>query len=140
MMRGRASSGLADRLRHLWRRARGRLVPRPWRLSGIVAECDDVPDRIPIRRAFLVGARSNWKWLVFDCPCRTGHRVMLNLDPGRRPTWTVRLTRRGRITVSPSIDYRGQDRSCHYFIRDGRLVWASRTRRRPVHSIEEVDT
>ena len=129
----RARSWLAERLRHLWRRASGWLVPRPWRLAGIVAECDEVPERIPMRRAFLVGVSSHWKWLVFDCPCRTGHRIMLNLDPGRRPSWTVRLTRRRRITVAPSIDYSGQHRSCHYFIRDGRLVWASRTRHPPMH-------
>ena len=120
----RFSSGFTERLRRLWRKATAWLVPCPWHLAGIVSECDEVPERIAVRGAFLVGARPNWKWLVFDCPCRASHRIMLNLDPGRCPSWTLRLSQRRRITISPSIDYRGRDRSCHYFIRDGRLVWA----------------
>ena len=112
-----------------WRTVTALLVVRPWLLAGIVSEGDEVPDRIPVRRAFLVGVPSSWKWLVFDCPCRTGHRIMLNLDRGRRPHWTIHVSRRRRITVSPSIDYRGSNRSCHYFIRDGRVVWARGSRR-----------
>ena len=112
-----------------WRMVTALLVVRPWLLAGIVSEGDEVPDRIPVRRAFLVGIPPNWKWLVFDCPCRTGHRIMLNLDRGRRPHWTIQVSRLRRITVSPSIDYRGSNRSCHYFIRDGRVVWARGPRR-----------
>ena len=55
------------------------------------------------------------KWLAFDCPCRTGHQIMLNLDRRRTPYWTVTNTR--RLTVSPSIDSYGPGRRCHYFVR-----------------------
>ena len=113
-----------ERLRRLWHAATRRMVLRPWILAGTVAEGDEVPDLIPVRRAFLVGAPSNWKWLVFDCPCGAGHRIVLNLDRGRAPYWTLRLSRRRRITIHPSIDYRGRNGSCHYFIRNGRVVWA----------------
>ena len=37
----------AERLRRLWRTATGWLVLRPWTVAGIVAEADEVPDRIP---------------------------------------------------------------------------------------------
>ena len=120
---------LAERLRRLWGRAATFLVFRPWLLAGTVSEGDEVPDHLPARRAVVVGARSGWKWLVFDCPCRTGHRIMLNLDPDRRPYWNLRVSSTRRLTVSPSIDYRGNGLSCHYFIRDGRVVWFRRTRR-----------
>ena len=123
------SRRLAKRLRRLWGGAATRLVFHPWLLGGIVSEGDEVPDRIPARRAFLVGVPSGWKWLVFDCPCRAGHRIMLNLDPDRRPYWILRVSSTRRLTVSPSIDYRGNGLSCHYFIRDGRVVWFRRTRR-----------
>lgn len=122
------SVGLRARLSRLWRKATAWFGVRPWRLAGTVEEADEVPTRIPVHRAFLVGIHPHYKWLVFDCPCTAGHRIMLNLDPSRRPYWTLRLSRRQRITISPSIDYRHRDRSCHYFIRDGRLVWASRPR------------
>ena len=114
---------LATRLRRLWDMAAIRLVFRPWLLAGTVSDGDEVPDRIPPRRAVLVGGPSRWKWLVFDCPCHTGHRIMLNLDPHRRPHWKLRVSPTRRITVSPSIDYRGRDRSCHYLITGGKVVW-----------------
>ena len=114
---------LRERLWRLWGMTAMRLVFRPWLLAGTVSEADEVPERIPARRAFLVGAPSGWKWLVLDCPCRAGHRVMLNLDPVRRPCWNVRVSPKRRITVSPSIDYKGSDRSCHYLIKAGRVVW-----------------
>lgn len=124
----RLSRWLGERLRGLWGRATTRLVLRPWLLAGTVSDGDEVPDRIPARRAILVGASSRWKWLVFDCPCRTGHRIMLNLDPDRRPYWNLRVSPTRRITVSPSIDYRGRDRSCHYLITAGKVVWDHRFR------------
>ncbi|MFD0309125.1 DUF6527 family protein [Streptomyces sp. NPDC127119] len=61
------------------------------------------------------------KWLIFDCPCRERHRVMINLDSGNRPAWTV-LTL-SPLTLAPSVDeVRGTTR-CHYFIRNGRIQW-----------------
>lgn len=127
------SRRLAERLRRLWGRAATRVVFRPWLLDGMVSAGDEVPDRIPERRALVVGTHSSWKWLIFDCPCRTGHRIMLNLDPGRWPYWKLRVSSRRRITVSPSIDYRGRDRSCHYLITAGRVVWdRSRPSRMPL--------
>lgn len=86
-------------------------------------QADDVPTVIPPRRAFLVGNWRRRKWLVFDCPCASGHRIMLNLDRRRRPFWRLRASRRRWITVSPSVAYRGTGRSCHYVLRNGRVLW-----------------
>ncbi|MEU4298937.1 DUF6527 family protein [Kitasatospora aureofaciens] len=42
-------------------------------------------------------------------------------QPERPPNWTVKSSK--PLTVSPSIDeLRGSER-CHYFIRDGHIVW-----------------
>lgn len=96
---------------------------RPWRLGGIVSDIDDVPSRIPPRRAFLVAAAQRNKWLVFDCPCGTGHRLTVNLDEARYPFWRLRIARGRRITLSPSVDYHDDLRSCHYFLWKGRVAW-----------------
>lgn len=95
---------------------------QPWRIIGSADSVDEIPDRLPRNGVTLVGDGTRTKWVVFDCPCRTGHRIMLNADPARRPTW--KLSNAGRLTILPSIDYRGQDRRCHYFIRNGRIAWA----------------
>ena len=93
-----------------------------WRIVGAVDSADEVPTRLPRNGAVLVGSRSRPKWVAFDCPCRTGHRIMLNADKARSPSWSVAAGR--NLTLSPSIDYQGTQRRCHYFIRNGYVMWA----------------
>ncbi|MER8746123.1 DUF6527 family protein [Mesorhizobium sp. M1004] len=93
-----------------------------WRVVGAVESADEVPERLPRNGVALIGDINRMKWIVFDCPCRTGHRIMLNADPSRRPHWT--LNQVVRLTISPSVDFKGSQRRCHYFIRNGRIAWA----------------
>jgi hypothetical protein len=93
-----------------------------WRIVGEAESADEVPDRLPRNGVALVGNLNRTKWIVFDCPCRSGHRIMLNADPGRNPRWTLHQVK--SLTIFPSIDFRGGHRRCHYFIRSGRIVWA----------------
>lgn len=108
-----------------WRAVAERVFCRPWRVEATVADMDEVPERIRRRRAFVVATETRRKWLVFDCPCGHGHRVLLNLDRARRPFWTVRTTKRGAFTLRPSVDYRDGRRSCHYFVSEGRVEWVA---------------
>jgi hypothetical protein len=94
----------------------------PWRIVAAVAAADEVPTTLPRNGVVLVGNHQHSKWLVFDCPCRTGHRIMINLDRANRPYW--RLSGRYRISVEPSIDFKNAQRRCHYFIRNGKIAWA----------------
>lgn len=102
------------------------LPGRSWRIVSIVEAADEVPRKLPRNAAVLVGSMSMPKWLVFDCPCRSGHRVMLNLDRARYPHW--RLGKSKKLTVAPSVDWNGSGRSCHYYIRGGRVSWAHNMR------------
>ncbi|MET8631769.1 DUF6527 family protein [Streptomyces sp. NPDC004680] len=81
----------------------------------------DVPDRLRRKQAVLVGTATNTKWLVFDCPCSQKHRVVLNLNPGRRPAWTV--AKPAPLTLTPSVDETLPESRCHYIIRNGRIHW-----------------
>ena len=118
-------------LRRIWRPAAfwrlhtlaERLTSRPWRLAATVSDMDEVPQHISARRAYLVATATRPKWLVFDCPCGTGHRIVLNLDRARRPVWTVRLSKRGTLTLRPSVNYRDERRKCHYVLLDGQVKW-----------------
>lgn len=49
---------------------------RRWAIEMTVSDIDDVPTRIPKRRAYLIAASKLEKWLVFDCPCNSGHQIM----------------------------------------------------------------
>ena len=107
-----------------WRRVAERVFAPPWRVEATVSEMDEVPRRIRSRRAFLVATPTRRKWLVFDCPCGTGHRILLNLDRTRLPFWTLRLSANRQFTLHPSVDYQDDSRSCHYFLSRGRVEWA----------------
>ena len=86
-----------------------------------VEAADEVPKTLPVDGAILVGTTRYPKWLAFDCPCRTGHRILLNLHKTRRPYW--RVTSTDRLTVRPSVDVRNWDRRCHFIFEHGHAVW-----------------
>ena len=121
----RLRSRLLTAVRGYRRAIADRLFVRPWRVDATVSEVDQVPQHIRARRAFLVAAKARRKWLVFDCPCGSGHRILLNLDRTRRPFWTLRVAKDRRLTIHPSVDYSDDRRSCHYFLSDGRVKWVT---------------
>ncbi len=92
-----------------------------WRVVGQVEAADEIPSRLPRRGAVIAGPQDEPHWIAFDCPCRKGHRVMLNLDKRRRPAWSI--TQGRPLTVRPSVDDRTAHRRCHFFIRDGKIYW-----------------
>jgi len=102
-------------------------IPRfYWRVVAVVEHGDEVPTSIPRKGMVLVGCRETPKWLAFDCPCRIKHRMMVNLDPRRSPSW--KLSSEKRLTIWPSFDYRGGTRQrCHVLITRGRVVWVTAT-------------
>jgi len=100
---------------------------KKWRVVVSVEAADEIPPLLPEYGAAVVRSAGRAKWLAFDCPCGKGHRIMLNLDPSRRPVW--RLVNDSPLTVSPSVDDQGLGRSCHFFIERGRVLWV-RTRTR----------
>ncbi len=53
-----------------------------WRIVVVVESADEVPQRLPYNGAALVGSTDRPKWIVFDCPCQTGHRIMSR--PGQK--------------------------------------------------------
>ncbi len=97
---------------------------QPWRVVEIVEDADDVAQRLPRNGVSLVGSKSCWKWIVFDCPCRAGHRILLNVDSSRNPYWRIEVLNGRRLTITPSVDYSDASRRCHYFVRRGRIEWA----------------
>jgi hypothetical protein len=93
-----------------------------WRVVAFVDAADDIPSRLPRNGVVLVGQATKPKWVAFDCPCRTGHRILLNIDKARQPYWSI--VPGGKLSISPSVDYHDRHKRCHYFIRHGRIDWA----------------
>lgn len=97
----------------------------PWRrrlsIGGRADAADEIPETLPRLGAVIVGPNASPTWLAFDCPCMTGHRIMLNLDQRRRPAWTVSENK--KLTIHPSVDSRRPERRCHYWVRQGKITW-----------------
>jgi hypothetical protein len=90
-------------------------------IVGRVDAADEIPETLPRLRAVIVGSEALPTWLAFDCPCMTGHRIMLNLDKRRRPAWT--FTNNKKPTIHPSVDSRRPEMRCHYWVRQGKITW-----------------
>jgi hypothetical protein len=94
---------------------------RAWRIVAAVDAADEIPERLPSHGAVIVGSLQRPKWLAFDCPCKTGHRIMVSLDPAHRPHWVI--TGEKKLTITPSVDYRTTGRRCHYLVTNGKIMW-----------------
>ena len=105
-------------------------LPFPWRAWRVVAHVsagDEVPSQIPGKGVVLVGALGRTTWAAFDCPCRKGHRLMVNLDRSRHPFWSIDSVK--PLTIRPSIDNISPERRCHFFVHGGKINWAHYNRR-----------
>ena len=103
-----------------------RSLPLPWRVWRVVGQVgagDEVPDLLPYGGVVLVGPRRNSTWATFDCPCRTGHRIMVNLDKAWHPVWNIYSLK--PLSIRPSVDDMTPERRCHFTVRDGNIYWAS---------------
>lgn len=93
----------------------------------------NLPRRFPRHSLLLVGGtEESPKWAAFECPCGTGHRIMLPLRNNAGPVWQVTFDG-GVPSVHPSVDDQA-DRRCHFWLLAGRVHWApdrSRGRRVP---------
>jgi hypothetical protein len=105
-------------LRSIWHRVVWR---DRYRVVYTVDAADEIPDTLPQLGAVLVGTSREPRWIAFDCPCHDNHRVMLNLDCRRRPTW--RMTSATPLTIRPSVDALRGAKRCHYFVSKGKVRW-----------------
>lgn len=87
---------------------------------------EDAPDVFEDKNIYLIGESQPWV-ASFLCPCGCKEVVSLSLIPTDRPRWKVSINKSNLITLHPSIRRIKGCRS-HFFIREGRLLWAKNYR------------
>jgi hypothetical protein len=102
------------------------LFRKKWVVIGRVESADEIPLSIALNCAYVVGNKNKPKWIIFDCPCGTGHRIFLNTDPSRTPMW--KIVGRFPLSIMPSIDYKNGSKRCHYIIKNGKVIWITERR------------
>jgi hypothetical protein len=112
-------------MRKLLTRLLAHLAPRWFRRKKyeglrIVERASEVPEDTG-SLIFLVQRNGSPLWAILDCPCRTGHRLSVNLRQSEEPFWTVR--QEGHlVTLHPSLWYKDQCRS-HFWITRNKVKW-----------------
>lgn len=105
-------------LRDWWR---GR--PRRNDFAGVViidASADATND-LRAWKLVLVGTPEKAKWLRFECPCRCGEILALNLMRSHSPHWVCERHVDGTLTVHPSVD--ATKCGSHFWIRRSVIHW-----------------
>lgn len=106
-----------------WRRCHRRTWGHPLYKPVHVDTVEDVPQEPNPRRAYLSGPDGLPKWLTLECPCGTGHTLVLSLQKTHKTHWSAEVLD-ARLTLRPSVDYRpAEEHRCHFWLRNGRVRW-----------------
>ena len=92
---------------------------------------DDEPDQLERYRIYLLGAAGAAWSASLICPCGCGEIIRLSLLPDDRPGWRAEVNAGGLVTLHPSI-WRVRGCRSHFFIREGRVLWAGPDTTAPV--------
>jgi hypothetical protein len=102
-----------------WWRRKQRTVPRIDKVEYYERQ-SEAPISIPRHKLVLIGKGDHLKWAMFECPCGTGHKIMVNLATSRSPHWRIAMDN-GHPSLRPSIDYQDGHGRCHFWLRAGRV-------------------
>jgi hypothetical protein len=87
-----------------------------------VIQVEDEPDFVKSKKIYVIGEDDFLAFAIMICPCGCKSKIHLNLLPGKKPTWSI-ININGIPTLKPSI-WRTVGCKSHFFVRDGKIVWA----------------
>lgn len=96
--------------------------PQHFQKVHVVSVMSAIPNDLG-QDIYIVEKHHRKMWAVFDCPCGTGHRLVVNLARSNRPFWEISV-RKNKASLWPSLWLKG---FCdgHFWIRNSRVYWAS---------------
>jgi len=90
---------------------------------------EDAPDQFDEKFIYLIGEDGQAWAAMFICPCGCKEVISLSLILKDKPSWLAKLNRSQKLTLKPSIR-RVKGCLSHFFIREGKVVWAKDDRRK----------
>ena len=96
---------------------------RPYRTEWV----EDLPVAPCKNTVYVIGGREHPFYAAIACPRKTCRQVIhLDVSPDVDKRWRITEHDNGRITLSPSIQVNGLPCRCHYWLRNGQVVWSDR--------------
>jgi hypothetical protein len=83
----------------------------------------ELPEIVPENKVIIVSEDGMPDSLVFRCPCGCHTDIFLNLLKDAKPIWRFHISKKNKITITPSI-WRKVGCKSHFFIRKGKIEWA----------------
>lgn len=88
----------------------------------VVDSMTAIPERLG-RAIYIVRRDGIGRRAAFECPCRCGRKIDLNLIPSnQQPSWSATMDS-DKVTLHPSVWLRSDPCQSHFFIRHSRVVW-----------------
>lgn len=84
---------------------------------------EELPLSIANNIVYVIGKKNHLWLLAFKCPCGCENLTQLNLLKEASPQWTFIITKKGWISISPSI-WKKRDCKSHFHIKNGKIIWA----------------
>jgi hypothetical protein len=82
----------------------------------------DFPEIVDDEVIYIIGQRECPWLLAMKCPCGCDKLIQLNLLKDADPCWKFRISKKEKISISPSI-WRTNGCKSHFFVRDSRIEW-----------------
>lgn len=83
----------------------------------------DVPDSLVKKTIYVIGEQGYYWQLLMKCPCGCNTILYMNLMEDQKPCWSYIINKSKIISIRPSVNRMVGCRS-HFFIREGKLIWA----------------
>ena len=100
-----------------------------------IVRTDEMPERPSPRHLYVVGERGEDWYAAMVCPCGCRAVLELNLVPSGRPCWKLTTHHDESPSLFPSV-WRQVGCRAHFFMRQGRIVWARAEDSRADHPTE----
>lgn len=88
---------------------------------------EDLPEKLKKKTMYIVGGEKHPFQAVFLCPKSCGKRMTLNISTqhNKWDRWNLTKHKNGTISLYPSIWMRSFDCNCHYWFKEGRIIWTA---------------
>ena len=87
---------------------------------------EDLPERTIKNAIYIIGGQEHPFYAAVTCPRKKCRKIIhLEISKQFKKRWSVKKEKNGTISLSPSIHIIDSPCRCHYWLKNGHVVWHS---------------